>query len=45
VMAGEFGRAWWVAWLLSLLGVGVRRDASMSRRGVLEFDGPMEMEM
>ena len=26
-----------------VVGVGVRRDASMSRRGVLEFDDPMEM--
>ena len=44
-MAVGFEGAWWAAWLLSLLGFGVRRDASTSRRGVLEFDDPMEMEM
>lgn len=38
------GVGWDALWmLLLLLGVGVRRDASMSRRGVLEFDDPMEM--
>lgn len=37
------GVGWDALWMLLLLGVGVRRDASMSRRGVLEFDDPMEM--